>query len=378
LNIYTIQFELGMLALGETIFGFSSSMKNNQELSQYLQESGILTSVECIQAFSVVDRRDYVPNHLQHLAYRDQPIRDGFYHLSAPCIYAAAIETLNLHQGNSFLNVGSGTGYLSTLVSQLIGKDAINHGCDINADVINFAREILDKVSLSLNSGEPLNIEFVEGNGLCIEANKMRYDRIYVGFGCRKDTGPEKYKLQNLLEIGGLMVGPFDDELLRIERISETEFHQQRIAYVCFAPVQLPDEQEMMKIISFPRAGWTPEIHRSYPRAFQEAVLTVLLSSRRQSDVTSLLPAQLWIEVFRFLRRDAFVKPKMRRKCVTTEEEALLLTKFGVVSSVVSFCAGLSNQRLGGCCFMSVVCGAFLWKLCVDGKKAAALSSSRR
>lgn len=44
----------------------------------------------------------------------------------------------------SFLNIGSGTGYLNTIVGLLVGEYGINHGIEINKDVIAHAEVCID------------------------------------------------------------------------------------------------------------------------------------------------------------------------------------------------------------------------------------------
>lgn len=75
----------------------------------------------------MVDRgRFFLPGDIE-MAYKDIAWRTELegpvkLHLSAPCIYANALEYLELKEGNSFLNIGSGTGFFNTIVGYLIGK----------------------------------------------------------------------------------------------------------------------------------------------------------------------------------------------------------------------------------------------------------------
>ena len=51
------------------------------------------------------------------MAHSDQPIKDGNIPISAPHIYGSVVEALDLPENSSisFLNVGSGTGYLTCI-----------------------------------------------------------------------------------------------------------------------------------------------------------------------------------------------------------------------------------------------------------------------
>merc|ERR1719473_402932 len=114
----------------------------NDAMVQELEDSGTLTTPQCIAAFRAVDRqRFWVPGGAE-LAYADMPLRHGRLHQSAPHIYARALESLMpLKPGMSFLNVGSGTGYFNSIVGELIGDMATNHGIDIWPETISHARE---------------------------------------------------------------------------------------------------------------------------------------------------------------------------------------------------------------------------------------------
>lgn len=46
---------------------------------------------------------------------------------------------MQIQSGMSFLNVGSGTGYLSTIAGLLVGEYGVNHGIELNEDIIKHA-----------------------------------------------------------------------------------------------------------------------------------------------------------------------------------------------------------------------------------------------
>merc|ERR1719277_882780 len=109
---------------------------------QDLVQSGSLRSEDCIAAFEAVDRQNYWPAEGGKLAYADMPLRSGRLHLSAPHIYAKALESLlPLRPGMSFLNVGSGTGYFNSIVSEMIGPLATNQGIEIWPETVAHANQ---------------------------------------------------------------------------------------------------------------------------------------------------------------------------------------------------------------------------------------------
>lgn len=92
------------------------------------------------RVFRAVDRAFYYTEPYKQNAYKDLAWKDGNLHLSAPCIYSEVLENLELGEGMCFLNIGSGTGYFSTMCGLIIGNSGVNHGIELYPDVANYAR----------------------------------------------------------------------------------------------------------------------------------------------------------------------------------------------------------------------------------------------
>lgn len=104
--------------------GAVSAGEDNDDLIDNLKEAQYIRTEKVEQAFRAIDRGDYYLDGYRDSAYKDLAWKHGNIHLSAPCIYSEVMEALKLQPGLSFLNLGSGTGYLSTMVGLIIGKSA--------------------------------------------------------------------------------------------------------------------------------------------------------------------------------------------------------------------------------------------------------------
>mmetsp|Transcript_31174 Transcript_31174/g.60190 ORF Transcript_31174/g.60190 Transcript_31174/m.60190 type:complete len:243 (-) Transcript_31174:210-938(-) len=165
----------------------------------------------------------------------------------------------------------------------------------------------------------------------------IRYDRIYVAGGAPRS---QLETLSAFLEIGGSLVGPFDDCLLRVTRRSETSFSEEVKAQVRFAPlintVDEISENEERKLeqgtskdqnsavhkeivhakrrrlrgpteeLKFARLVWTPKLHKRFPLNFRNCVLAILMLQKRGVGIPSTLSRDTWMYIFSFCCRDWF------------------------------------------------------------------------
>ena len=192
-----------------------SSGENNDELVDNLCYESYIVTPKVEEVFRKIDRADYMKfdNEEERIdAYDDRALRKGSLHLSAPCIYTKALEALKIECGHSFLNVGSGTGYFSTMVGMLTGPYGVNHGIEIYPENIEFAYTKLKefKESCWYDPMEFCEPYFVQGNGLLLSPANRQYDRIYCGAAVPQE---HSHLLKNLLNMDGILVMPTEHQV---------------------------------------------------------------------------------------------------------------------------------------------------------------------
>nr|KAF6272956.1 protein-L-isoaspartate (D-aspartate) O-methyltransferase domain containing 2 [Pipistrellus kuhlii] len=197
--------------------GAVSAGEDNDELIDNLKEAQYIRTELVEQAFRAIDRADYYLEEFKENAYKDLAWKHGNIHLSAPCIYSEVMEALDLQPGLSFLNLGSGTGYLSSMVGLILGPFGVNHGVELHPDVIEYAKQKLDffiRTSDSFDKFDFCEPSFVPGNCLELSPDCSQYDRVYCGAGVQKEH--EDY-MKSLLKVGGILVMPLEEKPRRSE-----------------------------------------------------------------------------------------------------------------------------------------------------------------
>lgn len=114
-------FRHHILPVNVIMGGAVSTGVDNDHLIDNLIEANFIKTPLIEKVFRSVDRAFYFLPEFRKAAYKDLAWKHGNLHLSAPCIYSKVLEELNLKPGQSFLNIGSGTGYLSTMVGLILG-----------------------------------------------------------------------------------------------------------------------------------------------------------------------------------------------------------------------------------------------------------------
>jgi protein-L-isoaspartate(D-aspartate) O-methyltransferase len=284
----------------------------NAALCDILKSDNLIPSPAIERAFRAIDRGTFLTN--SNYAYDNRPVKEGLLHLSAPYIYARAIEELELvarkrsaDKGITVLNVGSGTGYFSSLIAHVLGRTGSVHGVEVNLRLVEHA----NKQVAALELQGMADIQFVCGNCFQLCPAERQYDRVYVGAGAKNSMLP--FMLE-LLAPGGILVGPFDGKLLKIVKVrpldsagiarrmnrrrrpetdrpvalnlsvSGAQYHTTTLSHVSFSPLQssVPAKNRGKDSgIRFSERVWSPDGHQKFPDRFREAVNTVLMTSLR-------------------------------------------------------------------------------------------------
>jgi len=266
-------------------------INTNESMVEYMLSKDIISSDGVVQAFQATDRGFFLSSEGANV-YLNSPIREGILHLSAPGIYGLAIEALSFSEGLSFLNVGSGTGYVSAIAARLLGARAMHYGIEIQPKLVEYSRAKLDQLGHA-------SVQLLHLDAATLEPeSSMRFDRIYVGAGASEDAT----FLMRMLEVGGILVGPFDSEggsqrLIKCVRSSENHFSISELMAVHFTPLARYPRSSKPQAVSLCAPRWSPEIHRRFPPKHRAVIMTMLALHGRPDCLLSLLPKEVLIEL---------------------------------------------------------------------------------
>ena len=87
-----------------------------------LRSMGII-SHDVLSALESTPREIFIPKHLSHYAYENRALPIGFHQtISQPYIVALMTEKLSLNSNDIVLEIGTGSGYQTAIISKLVRK----------------------------------------------------------------------------------------------------------------------------------------------------------------------------------------------------------------------------------------------------------------
>jgi len=195
--------------------------KNNLEIDFYLQleklinlmkNTGFLNDSNVEKAFKKAPRHKFVPDSQKDIAYENMPIpiMEG-QTISQPIVVARMTEWLDLKEGHKVLEIGSGSGWQSAILSHLVGDGKI-YAIERHKKLANFAKKNLDKLGIK-------NVKIIHGDGNKGLLENAPFDRILVAAAC-KVVPP---KLLEQLAMGGLLIAPVGDNVQSLILLKKTD-----------------------------------------------------------------------------------------------------------------------------------------------------------
>ncbi|KAL9638727.1 MAG: hypothetical protein Q9204_001394 [Flavoplaca sp. TL-2023a] len=163
-----------------------SSGSSNAALINNLRSHGLVKSDRVAQAMLGVDRAHYSPAS----AYEDSPQSIGHQAtISAPHMHASAAESLlpYLHPTARVLDIGSGSGYLTHVLANLVGPEGRVIGIDHIQPLVDLASKNMAKSESGKEMLATGKVKFVCGDGREGWKEGGPYDAIHVGAAAREE-----------------------------------------------------------------------------------------------------------------------------------------------------------------------------------------------
>lgn len=182
-----------------------------------------------LNAMRAVAREAFLPAELREFAYEDAPLPiEESQTISQPYIVALMTEALALQGGERVLEIGTGSGYAAAILAQIAGE------------VYSVERigQLAEKAASRLAGLGYHNVHVRHADGTEGWPEHAPYDGIVVAAG--GPTIPQALKQQ--LKVGGRLIIPIgsdsrSQELVRVTRVSESEYESVDLADVRFVPL---------------------------------------------------------------------------------------------------------------------------------------------
>jgi protein-L-isoaspartate(D-aspartate) O-methyltransferase len=200
-------------------------------LIEDLIEEGWLKTPKIIEAFKKVKRVDFLPENLKDLAELNEALPIGWGQtISQPLVVAFMLELLDPKEGEKILDIGSGSGWTSALLAEIVGQRGKVIGIEIVPELADFGKSNVEKY----NFVEKGIVEIFCSDGSKGFAKEAPFDKILCSASVQKEV-PKAWKEQ--LKVGGKIVTPIGTSIWLFIKKSEKEFEGFEYPGFVFVPL---------------------------------------------------------------------------------------------------------------------------------------------
>lgn len=193
-----------------------------------------LKSPNIIKAFQKIKRQDFLPEDMKGLADLDQALPIGFGQtISQPLVVAFMLEQLDPQPGHKILDIGSGSGWTSALLAEIVGPK----GKVIAIEIVPELKEFGEKNTSKYNFIKKGIVEFICADGSKRYAKETKFDRILASASGREL--PLAWKEQ--LKIKGKIVAPIGTSIWTFIKKSKNSFQEIEHSGFAFVPLITKD-----------------------------------------------------------------------------------------------------------------------------------------
>jgi len=192
---------------------------------------GWLKRRRIIEAFEKIKREDFLPPKIKDLAEINEALPIGYGQtISQPLVVAFMLEQLQAQPGDKILDIGSGSGWTSALLGEIVG----DKGKVIAIEIIPELKEFGEKNVAKYNFVEKGRVEFICADGSKGYEKGAPFDGILVSASVQTEV-PQTWKDQ--IKIGGRIVTPLGSSIWRFMKKSAAEFEMIEYPGFVFVPL---------------------------------------------------------------------------------------------------------------------------------------------
>jgi len=199
------------------------------DLIIYLKNSKFLTDGRVESALRNIPRHEFVPESELDYAYNNEPLPIMKNQtISQPGVVTRMTEWLDVKDGQKILEIGTGSGWQSAILSYLVGTGDI-YSVERHPKLVKFAQENLKKFKID-------NVNVILGDGSIGYPKESPYDRIIITAACTKIPSP----LIEQLSENGLIIAPVGDtsqSLVLLQKTSKGIVEIRNESHYVFVPL---------------------------------------------------------------------------------------------------------------------------------------------